>query len=88
MKHLQITISGRVQGVGFRWGVLQKAKKFGIVGFVRNEADGSVYIEAEGEDEQLEKLVAWCGKGPFFGRVDGINVLESPCVGFLSFEIK
>ena len=46
MINVQLTISGQVQGVGFRWGTLQLAKQLGITGFVRNQADGTVYVEA------------------------------------------
>jgi len=48
-KHVNITVKGRVQGVGFRYSAMEAAEELGIKGFVRNMPDGSVYIEAEGE---------------------------------------
>lgn len=48
MINIQLTITGRVQGVGFRWGTLQIARQLGLYGFVRNQADGTVYVEAQG----------------------------------------
>lgn len=70
MKHLQIKIYGRVQGVGFRYSAKEKAGKLGVVGYARNEADGSVFIEAQGTDEQLEPFLAWCRKGPWLAKVE------------------
>jgi len=64
LKHLNIKICGQVQGVAFRVFSRTKAKELNIFGFVQNEKDGSVYIEAEGEPENLEKFMAWCRQGP------------------------
>lgn len=59
MKHLNIKIYGRVQGVFFRHTAKRKAGEFDIFGFARNEDDGSVYIEAEGEEGDLRRFVDW-----------------------------
>lgn len=64
LKHLKIKIYGRVQGVFFRWEAGEKAKELGITGFAENAPDGSVYIEAEGEEENLKAFLDWCKKGP------------------------
>ena len=53
MKHLKIKVSGKVQGVWFRAATQVEAKRLGISGFVRNEADGGVYLEAEAEAAPL-----------------------------------
>ncbi len=60
MKHLNIKIHGQVQGVFFRDSAKQAADKLGIKGFAKNEADGTVYIEAEGEEAGLGKFLEWC----------------------------
>jgi acylphosphatase len=87
MKHLNILIRGWVQGVGFRYSALKAARSFNINGFVRNESDGSVYIEAEGEEANLEMFLNWCRKGPPFGRVDEVTQTESGLRGFEEFRI-
>jgi len=68
-KHCSIRIHGNVQGVSFRYYAAEKARELGILGFVRNEPDGTVYIEAEGEEDALKKLAAWCESGPGHARV-------------------
>lgn len=71
MKHLNIKIFGRVQGIFFRYEAVKKAKQLNIKGFVKNEPDGrTVYIEAEAEEENLKEFLKWCEKGPFLARVE------------------
>lgn len=69
-----IRVEGRVQGVGFRAGAAQEARRLGLAGFARNEADGSVAIEVEGEAAALEAFVAWCRLGPSAARVERVDV--------------
>ena len=69
MKAVQARVTGRVQGVSFRWYAQEQARRLGVVGWVRNEPDGSVLLHAEGEDEAVDALVAWCRDGPGFARV-------------------
>lgn len=73
MKHLNIKIFGRVQGVFFRANAKKKADELQITGFARNETDGSVYVEAEGEKENLEKFLEWCHHGPPSARIDKVE---------------
>ena len=87
-KHYNINISGRVQGVGFRYSAQTIARNNNIFGFVRNEPDGSVYIEAEGKPEDLDLFLQWCYKGPGFGRTDRVVFNEAPLRNFDSFNIK
>lgn len=73
-KHLNIVIFGRVQGVWFRHTAREEAQQRGITGFVRNDPDGSVYIEAEGEAAALKAFVAWCQRGPASAKVEDVKV--------------
>ena len=81
-------ISGRVQGVGFRWSAAAEAGKLGITGFVKNLSNGNVYIEAEGSPEQLEAFVGWCRKGPPFGFVDSVDIESLPLLNYSEFIIR
>ena len=71
--HLRIT--GRVQGVGFRWFVAAEGRRLGIRGWVRNNPDGSVELEAEGTPAELGSLRAHVAKGPPASRVQSVEEL-------------
>ena len=88
MKHLSIHVSGRVQGVFFRASTKEKAEKFDIKGTVRNNMDGSVSIEAEGEEKNLQEFIEWCKQGPKFANVDRCEVSEKPLHHFKNFAIE
>ena len=79
-KHCTISVFGNVQGVGFRYYTAEKARKLGILGFVHNEPDGTVYIEAEGEEEALKELIRWCGDGSTYAQVSRVDVEWSDVV--------
>jgi acylphosphatase len=87
MFHYNITVSGRVQGVSFRHAARNTARYIGVRGVIRNLYDGSVYIEAEGEKEQLSEFVRWCRTGPPFATVENVEVEEADVRNFSSFEI-
>ena len=87
-KHLDIRVAGRVQGVGFRASAAQKARLLALTGFVRNERDGSVYIEAEGEPEVLDEFVAWCKLGPPAAVVKSCDVQETSMKHYPDFSIQ
>ncbi|MBU1110421.1 acylphosphatase [Patescibacteria group bacterium] len=76
-KHFNIKIHGHVQGVFFRVAACEKANELGVTGFVRNEPDGSVYIEAEGEESALSEFLDWCHHGPPSARVGRMEVRKS-----------
>jgi len=84
-KHLNIKIYGQVQAVFFRVTAQEIADRLNIKGFVRNEKDGAVYIEAEGTDENLEKFSRWCKDGPENAQVEKIKVTEGPLKNFSEF---
>lgn len=88
MKSISITLSGRVQGVGFRYFVLETARHFNIKGFVRNMPGGEVYIEAEGKDPDLQLFVHKCRQGPPRANVDQMCVNECPSSGYADFLIR
>lgn len=86
MKHLNIHIYGNVQGVGFRRAAKDQARYLGVRGFVKNEADGSVYIEAEAEDAALAQFVHWCRKGPAFASVEEVKTQPGQMIMYSSFD--
>jgi len=74
-----LTIGGHVQGVGFRYATLERARSRGVAGWVRNNADGTVDAVFEGPPEAVEALIAWCRRGPSAARVDEVRVeVEAP----------
>ncbi|ELR71236.1 acylphosphatase [Fulvivirga imtechensis AK7] len=86
--HYNITINGRVQGVFYRASTQKKAKELGITGGVKNQPDGSVYVEAEGSEDQLNALVEWCKSGPSTAKVDKVAVEKAnETKGFDDFEV-
>jgi len=87
IKHIDIVVRGRVQGVFFRASTLETAKKLRIHGTVRNEKDGSVVIEAEGKTSALDHFTNWCKQGPPMAKVDEIGVSEGDVKAYSSFQI-
>lgn len=68
------TVTGRVQGVSFRWYTERRAQELGLTGWVRNHDDGSVRLEAQGPEAAVAELVAWLHEGPPHARVTGVQV--------------
>ena len=88
MKHFNITVKGKVQGVYFRMTTKAVADQLGVKGFVINQADGSVYIEAEGDDFALESLVEFCHEGPDRAVVESVEVQQdNKLKSFKNFEV-
>lgn len=89
MQHFNIKVTGTVQGVFYRASTKNKAVELGITGWVRNEPDGSVYIEAEGDPDQLNALMSWCRSGPARAKVDDVKTEKLDNVrGYDSFRIR
>jgi acylphosphatase len=65
----------------------KKARELGLCGFVKNESNGSVYAEVEGEENILYELIAWCNKGPELASVDNVEVQEGAILSFQSFDV-
>lgn len=72
-KRLSARITGRVQGVGFRHFTTTRARDLGVTGWVRNEPDGSVRLEAEGPKEDLNDLLDAVHEGPRSARVESVS---------------
>ena len=72
MPAYRFVVSGRVQGVGYRYFVLREAQALGVRGFARNQPDGSVEVVAEGGAEALADLEALLREGPAFAEVTGV----------------
>ncbi|NVO19393.1 MAG: acylphosphatase [Bacteroidetes bacterium] len=87
-KSFAIVVFGRVQGVGFRYHTLNKASELDIRGFVRNQADGTVYIEAEGDGVLLETFIDWCRQGPRWASVESVELKELDLRNYDGFTVK
>ena len=89
IKQKHCLISGRVQGVSYRYSAQQQAHKLGVTGWVRNLADGRVELLIQGETQQLEDMLNWANQGPRFAEVNSIEVTEqSADLTFIDFEIR
>lgn len=88
MKHVSIRVYGRVQGVFFRASTKETAEQLDIRGSVRNEYDGSVAIEAEGDHDAIGKFIDWCRKGPRLARVESCEVTEGKLRNIRGFFIE
>ncbi|HVN84534.1 MAG TPA: acylphosphatase [Candidatus Binatia bacterium] len=85
---LRAIVSGRVQGVGFRYSTLDEARRLGLTGWVRNRLDGSVELIAEGTRERLERLAIWCHDGPGGALVNHVETQWAEATGeFSGFTI-
>lgn len=86
-----LRVTGRVQGVGFRYYVVRQARRLGATGYARNLPDGSVEIRAEGSEGVVQDLIEAVRRGPSGSRVDGVDVenLEHASGGaFSGFEVR
>ena len=86
-KHIAIRVHGKVQGVFFRASTQQKAEELGLAGFVQNDDDGTVYLEAEGNPDALRQLEDWVHEGPDHARVSRVDIRSiKELKGFEGFE--
>jgi acylphosphatase len=74
---VRLLVSGRVQGVGFRWFVREAARQHRLAGWVRNRSDGSVELEASGEDGAFREFIETIRQGPPGARVENVRELSS-----------
>ncbi|WP_176628084.1 acylphosphatase [Mucilaginibacter sp. SG538B] len=87
MKHLNITVKGKVQGVFYRKSTKAVADQLGVRGFVLNEPNGDVYIEAEADDAFLDMFLEWCNEGPQDAEVNAVESHEGELKNYRNFEV-
>ena len=84
---LRLAIRGRVQGVGFRYAMVQEAESLGVAGWVRNRRDGSVEAVIEGDAAAVDALRRWAEHGPAGAAVTGVEAMAVEG-GFTGFELR
>ncbi|MDB5147727.1 MAG: acylphosphatase [Mucilaginibacter sp.] len=87
IKHLNITVKGKVQGVFYRKATKAVADQLGIRGFVLNEPNGDVYIEAEADNTFLDMFMDWCNEGPQDAEVNAVESHEGELKNYRNFEV-
>jgi len=87
IKCRKISIHGKVQGVWFRASTKGKADELGLTGIVKNEKDGSVYVEACGAEAALNDFEQWCWEGSELAKVEEVMVEDIGKKGFFGFEV-
>jgi acylphosphatase len=89
IERLDVRVTGRVHGVGFRYFVLREATRLGLTGWVANQADGSVHCVAEGPRESLTALLERLHDGPPAAIVEGVSEAWMPATrGFGGFGVR
>ena len=83
----RLLISGRVQGVGFRWSCRRMAESQGVAGWCRNLPDGRVEVCLEGDPAAVERAVAWCRGGPPHALVTAVDVISETPRGERGFAL-
>ncbi|HHS49868.1 MAG TPA: acylphosphatase [candidate division Zixibacteria bacterium] len=78
MKRVRIVVEGRVQGVGFRWFVQQTARTFDVLGWVKNNPNGTVEIVAEGKKASVDEFATAVKDGPISAMVTNFTISEEP----------
>jgi len=81
-----VLVSGRVQGVGFRWHTRAQAEALGLAGWVRNLPDGRVEAWIEGDEREIEAMLAWLARGPTAAHVRGIEAVVRAPEGHAGFR--
>ena len=84
----EVTVRGMVQGVFFRVEARDRARSLGLSGWVTNGRDGTVRAAFEGDEEQVQSMVDWCGRGPSGARVEGVDVEWTEAEGEDGFTIR
>jgi acylphosphatase len=87
MRTVRVRISGRVQGVGYRYWVERTAGDLGLSGWVRNRSDGSVEAVFSGRADDVDAMIARCQHGPRLAVVATVDVVEEPEYSSPGFEV-
>lgn len=86
---LHVFISGRVQGVSYRYSTVIQAQKLGLTGWVKNLYDGRVEALFEGEEALVNSMLAWCQQGPPMAYVSNVETFKKEYTGqFKDFNVK
>jgi acylphosphatase len=85
---VDLTVTGRVQGVSFRYYAEREAARLGVAGWVRNDPDGSVAAHVEGDPGAVDGFVRWCHEGPRSARVERVDVRPADDQGLASFGVR
>lgn len=83
-----VLVSGRVQGVGFRWSTREAAQRLGLAGWVRNTPDDKVEVWIEGEATAVGAMLAWLRRGPSAAHVTDVEVGERAASGLTAFDVR
>ena len=83
---VDVVVTGHVQGVFFRASLREQAERLGVAGWARNEPDGSVHAHFEGDEGDVDELVAWCAEGPPAARVEEVRREPGAPSGARDFE--
>lgn len=86
-KHLDVTVIGKVQGVGFRYQAKELADKMGLHGYARNHRDKNVFIEIEGEEIVLNEFLDWLNSSPGLSQVTETKMHKGNIKGYREFEV-
>lgn len=87
IRHYNITVKGKVQRVSYRFWTQATAMKYNLTGFVRNLHNGDVYMEVEGEENDINMLIDLCYVGSPRSEVKEVNAVESELKDFETFEV-
>jgi acylphosphatase len=87
-RHLTIRVTGKVQGVAFRQAIKNMAEGLGLTGYARNNEDGSVTMELEGEESAIEDILRWSWVGPANARVLNVEVEPGSLQHYTAFSTE
>jgi acylphosphatase len=87
MKHLDITVKGKVQGVFYRGATKAVADQLGVRGTIKNMPNGDVFIEAEADNAILEMFLDWCKEGPEGAKVESVDTHNGELKNYRNFEV-
>ncbi len=87
-RNYKVQVKGKVQGVSYRFSAHAVALRLGLYGYVKNLPNGDVFMEIEGAEVQINKMIDWCQVGPPLAKVTEVEATEDQVKNFHSFEIK
>ncbi len=87
MPTVHLIIKGKVQGVFYRASAMEEAEKLGIKGWIKNTSEGNVEAVVNGDQDMIERYVAWCWKGPSRAKVESVEVRHIEDKKFDRFEV-